>query len=54
MMVSPFPTRCPAPRAGRVPPIITVGSRWAARKIWVHMEVVVVFPWVPATHRAFW
>ena len=54
IMVSPFPTRWPAPSAGRVPPIITVGSRWAARKIWVHMEVVVVFPWVPATHRAFW
>ena len=52
-MVSPCPTRCPAPRAGSVPPIITVGSRWAAKKMWVHMEVVVVLPWVPATHRAF-
>lgn len=23
------------------------------QKMWVHMEVVVVLPWVPATHRAF-
>ena len=53
MMVSPWPTRWPAPRMGRKPPIITEGSRPAARKMWVHMEVVVVLPWVPATHRAF-
>ena len=37
---------------GRVPPIITVGSAWAAMKMWVAIEVVVVFPWVPETHRA--
>ena len=37
---------------GSVPPIITVGSASAAMKMWVHMEVVVVFPWVPATQRA--
>ena len=52
MMVSPWPTRCPAPRMGKVPPIITEGSFPAARKMWVHMEVVVVLPWVPETHRA--
>ncbi len=46
-MVSPVPP-CFAAEGGQRPPIITVGSRWA-RKIWVHMEVVVVFPWVPAT-----
>ena len=38
---------------GRVPPIITVGSIRAAMMMWVHMEVVVVLPWVPAMHRAF-
>ena len=27
MMVSPLPTRWPAPNMGRVPPIMTVGSR---------------------------
>ena len=35
-----------------MPPIITVGSASAAMKMWVHMEVVVVLPWVPDTHRA--
>ena len=35
-----------------MPPIITVGSCSAAIKMWVHMEVVVVLPWVPETHRA--
>ena len=40
------------PNSGSVPPIITVGSFWAAMKIWVAMEVVVVLPWVPDTHRA--
>ena len=35
-----------------VPPIITVGSRSAAMRMWVHMEVVVVFPWVPEMQRA--
>ena len=53
MMVSPLPTRWPAPSMGRVPPIMTVGSRRAARKIWVHILVVVVLPWVPEMHRAF-
>ena len=53
MMVSPWPTRCPAFNRGRVPPIITVGSSWAAMKMWVQMEVVVVLPWVPEMHRAF-
>ena len=53
MMVSPCPTRWPAPSRGRVPPIITVGSRPAAMAMWVHMEVVVVFPWVPEMHRAW-
>ena len=32
---------------------VTVGSLWAAMKIWVAMEVVVVLPWVPAMQRAF-
>ena len=32
-----------------MPPIITVGSASAAMKMWVHMEVVVVLPWVPET-----
>ena len=36
-----------------MPPIITVGSAWAAMKMWVVMEVVVVLPWVPAMHTAF-
>ena len=53
MMVSPRPTRWPASSRGRVPPIITVGSAWAAMKMWVHMEVVVVLPWVPEMQRAF-
>ena len=53
MMVSPAPTLWPAPSRGRVPPIITVGSSPAAMMIWVHMEVVVVLPWVPEIHRAF-
>ena len=52
-MVSPWPTRWPAFSMGRVPPIMTVGSFSAAIRIWVHMEVLVVFPWVPAMHRAF-
>ena len=52
MMVSPLPTRVPWPNSGSVPPIMTVGSFWAAMKIWVAMEVVVVLPWVPDTHRA--
>ena len=51
-MVLPWPTRCPALSRGRVPPIITVGSLSAAMSIWVHMEVVVVLPWVPEMHRA--
>ena len=38
---------------GSVPPIITVGSAWAAMKMWVVMAVVVVLPWVPAMHTAF-
>ena len=53
MIVSPRPTRWPEPRRGRVPPIMTVGSIPAAMMIWVHMEVVVVLPWVPEMHRAF-
>ena len=53
MMVSPPPTRCPACSSGRVPPIITVGSRSAAMSMCVHMLVVVVLPWVPAMHSAF-
>ena len=32
---------------------MTVGSAPAAMAMWVHMEVVVVLPWVPAMHRAF-
>ena len=32
---------------------MTVGSIWAAMMMWVHMEVVVVLPWVPEMHRAF-
>ena len=52
-MVFPFPTRWPVPKMGRVPPIITVGSTRAAMAMWVHMEVVVVLPWVPEMHRAF-
>ena len=52
MMVSPLPTRWPAPSRGRVPPIMTVGSSPAAMMMWVHMEVVVVLPWVPEMHRA--
>ena len=28
------------------------GSIWAAMTMWVHMEVVVVLPWVPEMHRA--
>ena len=53
MIVLPFPTRWPVPRIGRVPPIITVGSIRAAMAMWVHIEVVDVFPWVPEMHRAF-
>ena len=52
-MVLPLPTRWPVPKMGRVPPIITVGSMRAAMAMWVHMEVVVVLPWVPEMHRAF-
>ena len=37
----------------RVPPIMTVGSAWAAMKMWVVMAVVVVLPWVPAMQMAF-
>ena len=32
---------------------LRVGSIWAAMMMWVHMEVVVVLPWVPEMHRAF-
>ena len=46
-MVSPRPTLWLACSMGRVPPIMTVGSIWAAIRMCVHMEVVVVLPWVP-------
>ena len=36
----------------RIPPTEIVGSVPAAMKISASMEVVVVFPWVPATARA--
>ncbi len=52
-IVSPLPTRWPAPSSGSVPPIITVGSRPACRKICVIMDVVVVLPCVPETQTAF-
>ena len=52
MMVLPWPTRWPALRSGSVPPIMTVGSLSAAIMMWVHMEVVVVLPWVPQMQRA--
>ena len=52
-MVSPWPMRWPAFRRGSVPPIMMVGSSSAFIRTWVIMEVVVVFPWVPATHTAF-
>ena len=52
-MVSPAPTLCPAFKSGRVPPIMTVGSFSAAMSMCVHIEVVVVLPWVPEMHRAF-
>ena len=52
MIVSPCPTRCPAPRSGREPPIMTVGSRPASMKMCVSIEVVVVLPCVPETQMA--
>ena len=35
--------------AERIPPTVIVGSVSASRRIWLIMDVVVVFPWVPAT-----
>ena len=52
-MVLPRPTRWPAFSRGSVPPIMTVGSFSAAIRMCVHMDVVVVLPWVPEMHRAF-
>ena len=52
MIVSPLPTRWPACSSGRKPPIITVGSFPASRKMCVSMEVVVVLPCVPETQTA--
>lgn len=53
MIVSPLPTRCPAPSSGRKPPIMIVGSRLACMKMCVSIEVVVVLPCVPETQMAF-
>ena len=53
MIVLPWPTRWPECSSGSVPPIMTVGSRSAAILMCVHIEVVVVLPWVPAMHSAF-
>ena len=53
-MASFLPTRYPEESSrGSVPPIMTVGSFSAAMRIWVHMDVVVVFPWVPAIQMEF-
>ena len=46
---SESPTRIFPPMEGRIPPTEMVGSRSPASRIWESMEVVVVFPWVPAT-----
>ena len=42
-----FPTRMFPPMESKIPPTETVGSVPAPNSIWVTMEVVVVFPWVP-------
>ena len=53
MIVSPLPTRWPAPSSGKKPPIMTVGSLPACMKMCVSMDVVVVLPCVPATQMAW-
>ena len=50
----PLPHPVSRPQGGEGPPDHHRGVPLGGQKIWVHMEVVVVFPWVPATHRAFW
>ena len=43
-----FPTRMLPPIASKIPPTEMVGSIRASKKIWETIEVVVVFPCVPA------
>ena len=46
------PTRMLPPISGRMPPTVMVGSMPASRRSMESMEVVVVFPCVPATAMA--
>jgi hypothetical protein len=45
---SPFPSRALLPMVFNRPPTTTVGSNPARSRIVAIMDVVVVFPWVPA------
>ena len=47
--ISGPPTRILPPMASSIPPTEMVGSFRASIRISVSMDVVVVFPWVPAT-----
>ena len=47
--ISDLPTFIFPSMAFKIPPTEMVGSAFAARRIWLIMDVVVVFPWVPAT-----
>ena len=40
------------PIASKIPPTDIVGARFAAKKMWEAIEVVVVFPCVPAMAMA--
>ena len=52
--ISEFPTRIFPPMAGRIPPTLMVGSHSPFKRMWEIMEVVVVFPCVPATATGVW
>ena len=45
----PSPSRAFEPHSLMMPPVMTVGSRPAALKMWAMSEVVVVLPCVPVT-----